>query len=262
MALQYPSFDPIAVEIGPVVIRWYALAYVASLLLGWQLMRLLARRGITRMRQVDVDDFLIWATIGVVLGGRLGYVLFYNPGYYLENPLDALATWRGGMSFHGGLLGVIVATVWFARRRKLSLFDVADPLAVTVPIGLFLGRISNFINGELYGRVSDVPWAMVFPFGGAEPRHPSQLYQAGLEGLVLFVVLMWLALGTDAAKRRGLLSGVFLTGYAIARIIAELFREPDAHIGFLAGGATMGQLLSVPMLIAGLWLMARARRAA
>ncbi len=257
--LVFPGFDPIAIQIGPLAIRWYALAYVVSLLLGWRYVHYLSRRGVTRLGGVAIDDLLLWATLGVVLGGRLGYVLFYRLGHYLANPLEALAIWQGGMSFHGGLIGVIIAMVVFARRQKVSVFEVSDPVAAAVPIGLFFGRLSNFINGELFGRAGDVPWAMVFPMAGPEPRHPSQLYQAALEGALLFVVLAWLAHNAALAGRRGLLTGVFLAGYALARMIGELFRQPDAHIGFLAGGITMGQLLSLPMLLAGLWLIWRAR---
>ncbi len=261
LAIAFPAIDPILVQLGPFAIRWYALAYVLGILLGWRYMIFLARRPPQSMTARDIDDFLVWATLGIVLGGRFGYVLFYRPGFYLENPLSALAVWQGGMSFHGGLLGVFVAMILFARSRKINWIGVADLVVCAAPIGLFFGRIANFVNGELFGRVSDVSWAMVFPHGGPLPRHPSQLYEAVLEGLVLFVVLAAFALGTKAPQRRGLLSGVFLTGYAIARMIAELFREPDAHLGFLFAGATMGQLLSLPLLLVGLYLIHYARRA-
>ena len=220
----------------------------------------LAKRPPHALDRRDIDDFIVWATLGVILGGRLGYVLFYRPGFYFDNPLNILTVWQGGMSFHGGLLGMIAATVIFARRRNVHWLAVGDLIVCAAPIGLFFGRIANFINGELYGRVSDVAWAMTFPRGGPLPRHPSQLYEAGLEGLVLFAILAWFALGTNALQRRGLLSGVFFTGYGIARIIAEMFRQPDAHLGFLAVGATMGQLLSIPVLLGGLWLIRYARR--
>lgn len=260
MALRFPDFDPVAVEIGPLAIRWYALAYVAGILLGWQYVKLLARRGYARLTEAEVDDFVLWATVGVVLGGRIGYVLFYRPDLLIDDPVGVIRIWQGGMSFHGGMLGVVIALVLFARRRRLPILAVADPVAAATPIGLFFGRVANFINGELFGRVSDMPWAMVFPHGGPEPRHPSQLYQAGLEGLLLFAVLAWLTLAAGAHRRTGLLTGTFLAGYGLARIIGEFFRQPDAHIGFLSGGATMGQWLSLPMIVAGLWLMVRARR--
>jgi phosphatidylglycerol---prolipoprotein diacylglyceryl transferase len=206
-----------------------------------------------------VDDFLTWATLGVVLGGRLGYVLFYQPSVYLAHPGMILAVWEGGMSFHGGALGVTIATVWFCHRNRVPLLGFADRLAVVAPIGLGLGRIANFINGELWGRPAPeaLPWAMIFPHAGPVPRHPSQIYQALLEGLVLFVVMAALSRREALRARFGLLTGVFLTGYAIARITGEFFREPDAFLGFLAFGATMGQVLSLPMLIAGIWLILR-----
>jgi len=259
-ALPFPEIDPVLIEIGPFAIRWYALAYVAGLVLGWRYMRRLNDRRAQIMQADDIDDFLTWATLGVILGGRLGYVLFYNFGYYIENPLQALAIWQGGMSFHGGLAGVIIVLIIFARRRGIHFLSLADLTACATPIGLFFGRLANFINGELYGRASDVPWAMVFPAGGPEPRHPSQLYEAALEGLVLFLVLVWLARRPGAFEQRGLLSGVFLVGYALARGFVELFRQPDAHIGLLTAGSTMGQLLSVPMLLGGLYLIWLARR--
>ncbi|MBC7953409.1 MAG: prolipoprotein diacylglyceryl transferase [Rhodospirillaceae bacterium] len=252
LALAYPHIDPIAIELGPFAIRWYAIAYIAGLMLGWRYVKFLASKPPHAMRDIDVDDFLVWATLGVVFGGRLGYVLFYKPLYYLNNPGEILMLWHGGMAFHGGALGVIVAIILFSRRRGLNLFAVGDVICCAVPIGLFFGRIANFINGELFGRVApDVPWAMIFPGGGPDPRHPSQLYQAGLEGLALFVILFLLWRQRDIRAHRGTLSGVFLMGYGIARIIGEFFRQPDAHLGFLMGGATMGQLLSVPLVAVG-----------
>ncbi len=260
LALAFPAFDPVAVSIGPIAIRWYALAYVTGLLLGWQYVRLLARRRGGAPDPAAIDDLLVWATLAIVLGGRVGYVLFYRPGFYLDQPLEALAIWHGGMSFHGGLLGVVAAIVVFARRRGVASLAIADLIAPAIPIGLFLGRIANFINGELAGRASDLPWAMTFPGYGPEPRHPSQLYEAGLEGLALFAVMAWLAHRGPTGRQPGLLTGAFLASYAIVRMICELYRAPDPHIGFLAGGATMGQLLSLPMLACGLWLIGRARR--
>lgn len=259
-ALSFPVFDPVAVQIGPIAIRWYALAYITGLALGWQFVRSLATRGASRLNRAQIDDLLFWVALGVILGGRLGYVLFYRPDHYLFNPLEILKVWQGGMSFHGGMLGVIVAIIWFSRRHKLPMLSVGDTVAVAVPIGLFFGRIANFVNGELFGRVSDAPWAMVFPGGGLFPRHPSQLYEAGLEGLVLFLVLAWLAYRTTALRRPGMTTGVFLVGYGVARGFIELFREPDVGIALPEIGVTMGQLLSLPMLIVGLLLIIHAWR--
>jgi phosphatidylglycerol:prolipoprotein diacylglycerol transferase len=261
LALVYPSIDPIAIQLGPFAVRWYAIAYIAGLLLGWRYVKWLVAQPPYAMREIDVDDFLVWATLGVVLGGRLGYVLFYKPGYYLGNPLEVLALWHGGMSFHGGALGVICAIILFSRQRGLNLFQVGDVICCAVPIGLLFGRIANFINGELFGRVApDVPWSMIFPGGGPDPRHPSQLYEAGLEGVVLFLVMFLLWRTTNARNTPGVLSGVFLAGYGIARFISEFFRQPDSHLGFLIGGATMGQLLSLPLILAGLVLVIWASR--
>lgn len=265
MALPFPQIDPVAVAIGPFAIRWYALAYLAGFLFAWwYCMRLAQRRG-GRPTPEDVSDFVTWAILGVILGGRLGSVLFYRPDYYLENPLAVLMVWQGGMSFHGGLLGVIAAMFLYSWKRGFSPVALGDLVACAAPVGLFLGRLANFVNGELYGRVTDVPWAMVFPHSDGQPRHPSQLYQAGLEGIVLFIVLFLLSRRPDVLERTGTLAGTFLVGYGLARITGEFFREPDANLGFLAFGATMGQLLSVPMVLAGLFLILRApwgRRAA
>ncbi|HEX9703574.1 MAG TPA: prolipoprotein diacylglyceryl transferase [Rhodospirillales bacterium] len=258
--IPFPAIDPVIFAVGPFAVRWYALAYIVGLLLGWRLMRRLAARPPQAATAEQVDDFLVWATLGVVLGGRIGYVVFYNAGYYLENPLAVFAVWRGGMSFHGGLLGVAVAIVAFCRKRGLDLWQFSDRIACVAPVGLFFGRIANFINGELFGRVTDVPWAVVFPRGGPVPRHPSQIYEALGEGALLFVVILWLARDERRLARGGFLTGVFLAGYGAARMVGELFREPDAHLGFLGFGTTMGQWLSLPLLAAGLCLIYRARR--
>jgi phosphatidylglycerol:prolipoprotein diacylglycerol transferase len=255
LAIAFPDIDPIALEIGPLVIRWYSLAYIAGLMIGWRYCLRLAVRPPAEMKPEHFDDFLLWATLGVLLGGRVGYVLFYKPGYYLEHPLEVLFLWHGGMSFHGGLAGVIVAMAGFAWRRGINILALSDIIACAAPLGLFFGRLANFINGELFGRPSSVPWAMVFPHGGPEPRHPSQLYEAGLEGLVLFT-LLYLLVRLGALQRRGLLSGIFLAGYGLSRMTVELFRQPDQHLGFLFGDVTMGQLLSLPMLLCGLGLVA------
>ncbi len=259
-AIPYPAIDPVLIELGPFVIRWYALAYIAGLVIGWRWCLMLAKRPPIVVTPEAVDDFLVWATLGVVLGGRLGYVLFYKPDYYLANPLEALQVWHGGMSFHGGALGVVLAIVLFCRQRRINFLAFGDIIVCAAPIGLFFGRIANFINSELWGRVTDVPWAMVFPNGGPLPRHPSQLYEAFLEGIVLFIIVNGLERFTRIRERPGALSGVFLIGYGIARIIAEFFREPDAFLGFLAFGLTMGQILSLPFVLIGLVLLLRPQR--
>ena len=256
-ALAFPAIDPVAVEIGPVAIRWYALAYVVGLLLGWQYVRYLAEKRIDGLTKRHADDLLVLGTLGIVLGGRLGYVLFYQPGHYLSHPEEIFVIWQGGMSFHGGALGVLVVMVLYTRIMKIKFLSVADAICAQVPIGLFLGRIANFINGELYGRVSDVSWAMVFPGGGTAPRHPSQLYEAVLEGLVLFAILAVAVHMRRLARRPGTVTGFFLAGYGVARIIAELFREPDAFLGFILPGISMGQVLSLPMIVVGLFLILR-----
>jgi phosphatidylglycerol:prolipoprotein diacylglycerol transferase len=244
--LPYHEIDPVAFSLGPLLIRWYSLSYIAGLVLGWLYARWLAGLPPQRMTKAQIDDFLVWATLGVVLGGRLGYVLFYNFGTYLTDPLAVLKVWEGGMSFHGGLVGVLLATLLFTRKHGLPFLALADILACVTPIGLFFGRLANFVNGELFGRPSDVAWAMVFPAGGPEARHPSQLYEAGLEGL-----------RRGALRALGRLGGLFLLGYGLSRFIVEFFREPDAHIGFLFGITTMGQLLSIPMILFGIYLMVR-----
>ncbi|MBL8329149.1 MAG: prolipoprotein diacylglyceryl transferase [Rubrivivax sp.] len=258
--LTHPQFDPVALSIGPLQIHWYGLTYLVAFgLFLW----LAARRvALPQFRQQgwsrrDVEDLLFFGVLGVVLGGRIGYALFYKPEQYLANPLEILMVWKGGMSFHGGLLGVIAAMALFARMRGRPFLGVTDLIAPCVPTGLASGRIGNFINGELWGRVADpsLPWAMVFPqSGSALPRHPSQLYQFALEGLLLFVLLWWYA-----RKPRGLgqVSGAFLLGYGLFRFVAEYFREPDSFLGLLALGMSMGQWLCLPMVAAGLWLLLR-----
>ena len=263
LAIPFPDIGPNLIEIGPVAIRWYALSYIAGLLLGWQIAKYLAKRPPRIVSAEKIDDFLLWAAVGVVLGGRMGYVLFYKPLDFLANPLEIFAVWHGGMSFHGGLLGSIAAIIAFAYRHKLNLFAFADIIAFATPPGLFFGRIANFINGELWGRASDVPWAMVFPRDELKiARHPSQLYQALLEGALLFAVLVIAARFFGARRYPGVISGLFLAGYAVARLIGELFREPDAHLKFLFGTdfITMGQVLSLPPLLFGLFLIWRGLR--
>ncbi|GAB3118654.1 prolipoprotein diacylglyceryl transferase [Novispirillum itersonii] len=263
--LQFPAFDPIALQIGPLALRWYALAYIAGLVGGWQLMKRLARTltadGRVRVTGEQVDDLLTWVTLGVILGGRLGYVLFYKPSFYFANPSEILQVWQGGMAFHGGLLGVILAMVLFARRHKLPFLAIGDMVATVVPLGLLFGRLANFINGELWGRPSDVAWAMVFPHGGPLPRHPSQLYEAALEGLVLLVLMLVLFYTRPVLRNRhGALGGIFLIGYGAARFTVEFFREPDSFLGLLWAGASMGQLLSLPMIAVGVALLVWALR--
>jgi phosphatidylglycerol:prolipoprotein diacylglycerol transferase len=268
VSIKYPSIDPVAISVGPIHIRWYALAYLAGILLGWAyalyLQGLDKKQGqedeAQRLTRTQIDDFVPWAILGVLLGGRIGYVLFYQPALYLADPAEILKIWHGGMSFHGGALGVILAMIGYAFYHKLPLLKLTDIVCACVPIGLFFGRIANFINGELFGRVSHLPWAMVFPEGGPDPRHPSQLYEAGLEGLVLFLILALLARRPGIRGRHGLVSGVFLLGYGCARMFLEFFRQPDAQLGFLIGGATMGQLLCLPMLAGGLFLIFYALR--
>jgi phosphatidylglycerol---prolipoprotein diacylglyceryl transferase len=256
--IPYPEIDPVLVQIGPFAIRWYALAYIAGLVIGWRIMRRVCRQPPAILSPEKIDDFLLWAALGVIIGGRLGYVLFYKPSFFLNNPLSILTLWEGGMSFHGGLLGVISAIIAFALRNRTDPFMLSDLVAIVAPIGLFFGRIANFINGELWGRPADVPWAMIFPRGGPIPRHPSQLYQAFFEGIVLLAVVNLVWRLTDGRRRPGLLTGVFCVGYGTARIVGELFREPDSFLGFLWGPITMGMLLSLPMVLFGAALMLRA----
>ena len=260
LAIAFPHIDPIAVELGPLVIRWYSLAYVVGILLGWRYVLRQAQRPPELVGRIDIDDFILWATFGIILGGRLGYVIFYKPGFFFANPAEIFAVWKGGMSFHGGALGMMLAVALFAWKRRIPVLAMGDLICAAAPIGLFLGRIANFINGELFGRVSDVPWAMVFPRGGPMPRHPSQLYEAALEGLVLFVILYVAIRHYKALEKPGIVSGLFFIGYAVARATVELVREPDAHLSFIFAGATMGQLLSLPLLLLGGYLIYRACR--
>jgi phosphatidylglycerol:prolipoprotein diacylglycerol transferase len=264
LALPFPAFDPVLIQLGPFAIRWYALAYIVGILGGWLYARALIRAeslwgGRAPLTVTDFDDFILWVTLGIILGGRLGYVLFYNPAYFAANPGEIVQLWKGGMSFHGGFLGCVVAVMAFARRRGIPILSLGDIVCAVAPIGLFLGRMANFVNAELWGRRSDVPWAFVFPGAGPLPRHPSQLYEAALEGLVLFVVLA-LMMRAGALKRPGMILGAFSLGYGVARVICEFFREPDAQLGFLWGGLTMGMLLSLPLIVAGVWLIVAAMR--
>ncbi len=261
MSIPFPNIDPIALSIGPVAIRWYALAYMAGILIGWWYLIQINKKEPIVFTKKALEDIVVWTTAGIILGGRLGYVLFYNPVYYASHPLEALQIWHGGMSFHGGMVGLGLAILMLCRREKIPFLRAIDLVVCVAPIGIFFGRIANFINGELYGRVTDVPWGMVFPNGGPLPRHPSQLYQAGLEGLMVTVILA-IAVHTPLRQKAGALSGLFLIGYSLSRIVMELFREPDAQLGFIFGQFTMGQLLSVPMALLGIYLVFRKRHVA
>lgn len=260
----FPDFDPVAIHLGPLAIRWYSLSYVVGLLLAWRYSLRLAKKPPHLVTAEQLDDFLTWAVLGVILGGRLGFVLFYQPTFFMANPGAILKVWQGGMAFHGGLAGVTVAMIIFARRRQIKFLALTDLIGAASPIGLFLGRGANFINGELYGRVTDVPWAVIFRHAGDQPRHPSQLYEAALEGLLLFAILAWVVFGPLKSLRRpGLTTGVFIGGYALARMSVEYFRQPDDYVGdggFLFLGTTMGQWLSVPLLLGGVYLVWRATR--
>jgi len=247
--LQLPSIDPVIIQLGPFALRWYGVMYLIGFLISFLVIRHLAEKRQLPLNRDGQSDLLFYCVLGVILGGRLGYVLFYNAGYYFQHPLQIFSVWEGGMSFHGGLLGVVVAALLFAWRRKLSVLLLGDILVTASALGLGLGRIGNFINGELWGRVTTVPWGMVFPAAGPEPRHPSQLYEATMEGLVLFAILWWL-------HRRNAAHGVpffsFFLLYGSFRFVIEFFRQPDAHLGFLWAGATMGQMLCLPMILIGI----------
>jgi phosphatidylglycerol---prolipoprotein diacylglyceryl transferase len=258
--LPFPAINPVLISIGPFAIRWYALAYIVGIIAGWFYARAIIASqklwgGPAPITVTEYDDFIIWVTLGIILGGRVGYVLFYNLPHFIAHPLEVFELWNGGMSFHGGFLGCVIATVVFALRRGLPILSLGDVTTAVAPIGLFLGRIANFINGELWGRPTDVPWAMIFPSGGPVPRHPSQLYEAALEGLVLLAAL-GVIVRLGALKRPGLVTGAFAVGYGIARTVCEFFREPDAQLGFLWGGLTMGMLLCIPLIAAGLGVIA------
>lgn len=264
LAIAFPQFDPVAFALGPFAVRWYALAYIGGIVLGWLYARSLLRKpalwgGASPMTTLQLDDFIVWVTLGIILGGRIGYVLFYNPAYFAAHPLEIFQLWNGGMSFHGGFLGCVAAVLLFGWRHGINVFSLGDLTCAVGPIGLLLGRIANFINGELWGRVTDVSWGVIFPHGGPLPRHPSQLYEAALEGVVLFAVLA-IAIRLGALRRPGAVIGLFAIVYPLARIVSEMFREPDPQLGFLWGGLTMGMLLSVPMLLAGIGFVVMAWR--
>ena len=267
LTIAFPVFDPVAIAIGPFAIRWYALAYIGGIVLGWIYARALLKNeklwgGPAPISLPQLDDFILWVTIGIIVGGRTGYVLFYNAAFFVAHPTEIFELWKGGMSFHGGFLGCVFAVILFCRKNHLPILPLGDIVTAVGPIGLFLGRLANFINSELWGRPADssVPWAMIFPNDPLHlPRHPSQLYEAALEGIVLFTILAIL-IRMGALKRPGLILGSFIAIYGIARILGEFFREPDQQLGFLWGGLTMGMLLSLPMIIAGAIIIVAAWR--
>jgi phosphatidylglycerol:prolipoprotein diacylglycerol transferase len=259
--LNYPQFDPVMISLGPLQLRWYGMMYVFGILSGWLLGRYRATKPWNKMTPKLMDDFITWAILGVVLGGRLGYVLLYNSSFYLANPLKIFAVWEGGMSFHGGCLGVVVACWLFGRAHGMSAIEVGDFVSPLVPPGLFFGRIGNFINGELWGRYTDLPWGMPFPGAGGLPRHPSQLYEAGLEGLLLFIIV-WVY--SAKPRPKGCVGALFLLGYGVFRFLVEFAREPDRQLGFVAlHWMSMGQVLCLPMIVFGAgWLIWAYRKSA
>ena len=256
-ALPFPDIDPIIFSLGFFHLRWYALAYLGGILLGWFLLKRITAKPQDPIGNAPLDSLINNGIIGIILGGRLVYVIFYNPVYFIDNPLKVFAVWEGGLAFHGGFLGMVAAIIFTAKRHQVSVIGLGDLIAIAAPIGIFFGRCANFINAELYGRVSDVPWAVIFPNTDGRPRHPSQIYEALLEGLLLFVILL-IAWRMGARQRPGLLIGIFITGYGIARIIIENFRQPDVQLGFIIGGITMGQILSLPMVMIGAWCIQNA----
>jgi len=264
--LPFPDFDPVLFQIGPFAIRWYALAYVAGILLGWRYVTGLIRNAKLwahrppPLSTEQIDDLILWLTLGIIVGGRLGHVLFYTPSLIWQDPLEILMVWHGGMSFHGGALGVLTAISLFARRNKLDLLSVGDVICAAAPFGLFFGRIANFINGELWGRPTTAPWGIVFPGAGLAPRHPSQLYEAALEGVLLFLVLRWATHSARLLDRRGVVAGLFLLGYGLIRMSLENVRAPDAYMPAFPLGLTMGMMLSLPMVLAGGFLIWRGLR--
>ncbi len=257
--IPHPAIDPVAFSVGPLAVRWYGLMYLAGFFAAWWLGRRRIGQGLAPVTREQLDDLLFYSVLGVILGGRLGYVLFYRPGHYLSHPLEILALWQGGMSFHGGFLGVLLAALFFARRHGVDWWRLMDFLAPLVPLGLAAGRLGNFINGELWGRATDLPWGMVFRGAGNVPRHPSQLYQFALEGVALFALLWWFS---ARPRPRAQVSALFLVGYGALRFVVEFAREPDDFLGLLALGLTLGQWLSAPMIVAGVALFAWSRRAA
>lgn len=259
--MTFPDISPIAFEIGPLAVRWYALAYVVGILIAQRYISWLdTNTGRPILTDKAREDLVLYGVAGIILGGRLGYVLFYNLPFYIDNPSQVLHIWQGGMAFHGGLAGILIAFYFYARRFKIRWLQLMDLLAVATPIGLFFGRLANFVNGELYGRATTLPWGMVFPHGGPNPRHPSQLYEAGLEGLVLGLLLWFLATRTKALNYPGIVGGTFIGFYGVSRFVVEFFREPDSQLGTFALGLSMGQLLCLPMIALGVWLVWSAKK--
>ena len=257
MGIEFPDISPIIFSIGPVAIRWYSMAYLVGIVSAWVLVNRDIERYGLRFQKKDIEDLAFYGTLGVILGGRIGYVLFYGQEEFFDNPLQIFAIWNGGMSFHGGILGVLLAIYLFSRKVKRGFFEVSDMMVPYVPIGIFLGRLANFVNDELWGRVTTVSWAVRFPSGGYLPRHPSQLYEALLEGLLMFVILNILWRNKAIRNKMGTLSGAFAVLYGVFRMSMEQFREPDAHMGFYFGSITMGQMLSLPLIFVGLYVMIR-----
>jgi len=259
--LEFPHISPILFTIGPLAIRWYSLAYLAGILAAWALTLRSVKKYNLQISRNNIEDAVFYATIGIVAGGRLGYVLFYGDGFFWENPLKIFAVWQGGMSFHGGAIGAVLGLWYTSHKDRLNFWQLTDLAALYAPIGIFLGRLANFVNDELWGRVSNVPWAVRFPSGGYLPRHPSQLYEACAEGLFILIVLNWLWYGFSAIRqRRGTVSALFVLMYALFRIVLEQFRQPDAQLGFYFGFLTMGQILSMPLLALGIFLLWRSFR--
>ena len=252
--IPFPDINPVLFQWGWFAIRWYSLAYIFGLLFAWALARKMSIKSHSTFSVLKIDDFLIWATVGIIAGGRIGYCLFYHLRYYLESPIEILKVWQGGMSFHGGMLGLMIATILFAKKKQISMLSMGDILVCVAPIGLFLGRLANFANAELWGRVTyAVPWALIFPTVGPEPRHPSQLYEAAWEGLALFIILntlWWFC--PKLRKKKGILTGLFFILYGLGRFGLEYFREPDLQLGFIVYQLSMGQLLCIPMVLLGL----------
>lgn len=253
--MVFPDINPVIISFGPFAVSWYSLAYVVGILTGWFLAAKIVTKYKTEITSKGLEDFITWLIIGIILGGRLGFVILYDPARYFSDPIKILKTMEGGMSFHGGFIGVVAAGILFCRKYKKNFFGLMDIVAVVAPIGLFLGRLANFVNAELYGRITTVSWGVVFPYAGPFPRHPSQLYEAALEGFVLLLIMLVATFRFDYIKHQGRLSGIFLVYYSIFRIIVEFFREPDIQIGFLASYFTMGQFLSLPMLFFGIYLI-------
>lgn len=266
-AITHPQIDPVMLSLGPLQVHWYGVSYVIGILFGWWYAKKLVtnnqlwgEKG-SPMTELDLDDFLVWAVGGIILGGRIGYILFYDYASYSQNPLNILKVWEGGMSFHGGLAGITIAMIWFAKRRGFSPFSLFDVIAACCGIGLFLGRVANFINQELYGKVSTLPWAVIFPIKDDQPRHPSQLYEGILEGLVLFIILAILVWKFNKLHTPGFVGGAFIAWYGICRIFVEFFRIPDVQLGYFfnTGWITMGMMLSLPIIAIGMWAMTTAK---